>query len=83
MTRISLSVLEACQVDVAEENEKCECFNWSQDLRAIHIGDQETTKVIRKLRSQSHRTRPKECAVSVKMKGWNGRMGFLLPLCLC
>lgn len=39
MTRISLSVLEACQVDVAEENEKCECFNWSQDMRVIHTGD--------------------------------------------
>lgn len=53
MTRISLSVLEACQVDMAEENEKCECFNWSQDMRVIHTGDQEAAKVIRNLKSQS------------------------------
>lgn len=56
-------MLEACQVDVAEENEKCECFNWSQDMRVIHPGDQETAKVIRKLRSHSHGRRPKGCAV--------------------
>lgn len=53
MARISLSVLEACQVDMAEENEKCECFNWSQDMRVIHTGDQEAAKVIRNLKSQS------------------------------
>lgn len=41
MTRISPSVLEACQVDVAEENEKCECFNWSQNMKIMHISDQE------------------------------------------
>lgn len=77
MTRISLSVLEACQVEVAEENEKCECFNWSQDMTVIHTGDHKTAKVIRKLRSQSHRRRLKGCAVSGKMKGWNGRVRFL------
>lgn len=31
MTRISLAVLGACQVELTEENEKCECFNWSQN----------------------------------------------------
>lgn len=64
-------------MEVVEENEKCDCFNWLQDMRVIHIGDQGTAKVIRKLRSQSHRRRPKGCAVSGKMKDYNGRVGFL------
>lgn len=37
MTRISRTVLKACQVEVTGENEKCECFNWLQDRRLTHL----------------------------------------------
>lgn len=37
MTGISASVLKACKMEVTEENEGCECFNWSQDMRLIHL----------------------------------------------
>lgn len=35
--RISLAVLDACQMEVTEGDEKCEYSNWSQEMRLIHL----------------------------------------------